>query len=86
MTLLFVGGSNEYLQVTPPDAKFTTIDAGHNHNCGITTAGTIACWGKDSVAQSTPPPGDSFIQISAGEKHSCAVKADNTLICWGDNY
>ena len=33
----------------------TAVSAGENHTCGIDTAGTIRCWGRNNYGQATPP-------------------------------
>ena len=61
-----------------------TISAGAYHTCGLRTDGTVACWGYDSLGQSSPP-GGTFTQVSAGERHTCGLQTDGTMACWGDN-
>jgi alpha-tubulin suppressor-like RCC1 family protein len=31
------------------------VSAGEKHTCGITSDGTVECWGDDRKGQSTPP-------------------------------
>ena len=71
------------------------LAAGWQHNCALSAAGRVRCWGSSSnettgtsamVGQSSPlaelPPAE---QISAGAYHSCALLRDARVRCWGDN-
>ena len=68
-----------------PSLSFTAIDAGDQHNCGIRTDDTLACWGDPYGEQLKPPPG-RFRAVSAGAGHSCGIRSDSTVICWGADY
>lgn len=71
----------------PAVASATTasIEAGGYHNCGITSAGTLTCWGSNDSGQATPPAG-TFTAVTAGEAHSCAIATDQSITCWGANW
>ncbi|KAF0219538.1 MAG: hypothetical protein FD174_1998 [Geobacteraceae bacterium] len=58
---------------------------GKNHNCGVKSDGSVACWGDNGSGESTPPTG-TFTQVSAGGYHNCGVKNDGSVACWGENY
>ena len=62
---------------------FEVVDAGLNHNCGVTTDGEVTCWGSDEYGQSTPPAGIALVKISAGYDHSCGITAEGSAHCWG---
>ena len=68
----------------PASVRFTAIDAGGGHTCGLRADSTIACWGANWHGQSDAPDG-RFLAVSAGRGHACAIRADRTVVCWGNN-
>jgi alpha-tubulin suppressor-like RCC1 family protein len=75
---------------------FTSVTAGLDHSCGITTAGAAYCWGGDSFGQlgrgsvggSAGSPqlvagGLTFSQLSAGYGFTCGVTTAGVGYCWG---
>ena len=69
----------------PASVRFTTIDAGHEHTCGLRADRTVSCWGGNRYGQSDAPDGE-FLAVSAGGRHSCAMRTDRTVVCWGSVY
>lgn len=81
--------------------RFVVIAAGSNHACGITTAGSVYCWGANRFGQigdgftetqyipTAVSPERKFKLISAGGNdfsgHTCGITTDNKTLCWGDN-
>jgi hypothetical protein len=63
---------------------FMWVSAGDSHTCGVSSDGTVECWGYDSYGQSSPPTG-TFTQVSGGRYHNCGLRSDGTVECWGDN-
>ncbi len=73
---------------------FSTISAGVQHSCGLTTGGDAHCWGDGTSGQLgegatvhrfSPVPvsgGLTFDAISTSW-HSCAVTAAGEAYCWG---
>ncbi len=68
---------------TAPDADWAYVGAGGVHNCAITDAGTIRCWGGDGFGQTTDEPdSEGFAEVTAGfgseprsyHSHSCALR------------
>jgi alpha-tubulin suppressor-like RCC1 family protein len=75
---------------------FSSISAGGEHTCGVTTAGQGYCWGEGSdgelgiggfpILRNTPTPisgGLTWQSIEVGTNHSCGVTVDNQRYCWG---
>jgi alpha-tubulin suppressor-like RCC1 family protein len=75
--------------------SFVSLDAGFEHNCGITDGDVTYCWGRGIEGQlgdgiqttsSVPVPvagGLPFASVSAGLGHSCAVTTAGDAHCWG---
>lgn len=79
-----------------PELSFTTISAGGDFACGITTAQQLYCWGDDSdgqIGNGADGAGDEprlatvkserFTQVSAGRRHVCALNLTGRAYCWG---
>ena len=85
------------IPVSDSTLRFTSISAGGDHTCGITTTGSAHCWGRGeegqignggSVDQDAPTPvsgGLTFISIAAGGNHTCGVESSGSVYCWGSN-
>ncbi|HPS31332.1 MAG TPA: hypothetical protein PLZ43_13820 [bacterium] len=78
------------------DNSWKEITAGSMHSCGITSDGTLYCWGHGTYGElgdgtlfskGTPTKigTDKWLKISAGSDHTCGIKEDNKLYCWGWN-
>ncbi len=63
--------------------KFTSLNAGYEHVCGVMTDSSVVCWGGNRNGQADASVGISFESVSAGSRHSCGVKTDGTAVCWG---
>jgi alpha-tubulin suppressor-like RCC1 family protein len=75
----------------------TSITAGREHSCALTTTGLAYCWGLNASGQlgnsSNSPSnapvavsgGLTFINISAGTFHTCGVATGGAAYCWGAN-
>ena len=81
-TVLWPGDRSALAADTGGSTGYLSVAAGGHFACGIRSDGTVACWGDNLYAQTTPPSG-IFEQISAGEFHACGVRADHTIACWG---
>ncbi len=80
---------------------FAAITAGPDHACGLTSAGTAWCWGRNehgeigtgSVTELYPKgidtptevPGVMFRTLSAGGSHTCGITTAGAAECWGNN-
>jgi len=58
------------------------VDAGDRTTCGVTSAGTVECWGYDHDGVFTPPT-DQFERVSIGRNGACAMDASSQVYCWG---
>jgi alpha-tubulin suppressor-like RCC1 family protein len=85
-------------QMLRPEVGFSSISAGGNFGCGISTDQNIYCWGSNLAGQlgngvqgTGPLPSlatvknERFTTISAGAAHACALNLVGTAYCWGDD-
>ena len=68
----------------PASVRFSAVDSGGAHACGLRSDGTVSCWGDNSQGQASAPGGE-FTAVSAGLTHSCGLRGDGTVTCWGGN-
>jgi alpha-tubulin suppressor-like RCC1 family protein len=75
------------------------ITTGAYHNCALTTAGGVQCWGQNASGQlgdgstankTTPEPVPGLASgvaaiAAAGASHSCALTTAGAVQCWGSN-
>jgi alpha-tubulin suppressor-like RCC1 family protein len=74
------------------------VAVGYSHSCALTTAGSVACWGRNEEGQLGADSGGAdkaspvlvpgvtkAVAIAAGAAHNCALTATGTVICWGWN-
>ena len=78
-----VGAQPLQAQVATRRAGLERLAAGTSHTCGLDDAGTLRCWGRDNLGQ-TSPVADEALAIDANGDHACAITATGTLRCWGD--
>ena len=77
---------------------FSSIAAGGEFTCGLTTTGQAYCWGLNYVGQlgngalplasSIPTAvsgGLSFTALDVGVVHGCGTTVQNATYCWGGN-
>jgi alpha-tubulin suppressor-like RCC1 family protein len=67
------------------------------HSCGLTTAGTVKCWGSNTYGQlgndtttGSPKPVKvvglgKATDVTLGYIHTCAINAKQAVLCWGYN-
>jgi alpha-tubulin suppressor-like RCC1 family protein len=79
------------------DFRFTALDGGMWHTCGITEGARLKCWGGNQSGQlgngttrDRPTPGAAargllFRQVVGGAAYTCGVTPDNKAYCWGSN-
>ena len=76
----------------------TAVATGSFHSCALTEAGSVLCWGDNSVGQigdgtntlrTTPTAvtglGDPVARLQAGTSFTCAITTTATALCWGQN-
>jgi alpha-tubulin suppressor-like RCC1 family protein len=76
---------------------FTAIAVGSYHACGLTSDGSLVCWGANTygklgngLEQATVVPvqvtgGHEFTAVTAGGNHTCALTENEGAFCWGWN-
>ncbi len=87
-------------QFTPIDVSdlsgdVTSISAGGQHTCALTSSGGVKCWGASYVgacstnASLTPVDvcglTSGVSAITAGDDHTCALTSSGGVKCWGAN-
>ena len=65
---------------TTPRTRYTSVDAGIAHACGLRTDQAITCWGNNDDGQSAAPSGQ-FSAVDAGWHHSCGLGTNGTVTC-----
>lgn len=76
--------------------RWSAVDSGGVHSCGLTAAGGVYCWGGGSYGQlgngsvanqTTPTPvtglGSGVLAIALAGAHSCALLQSGRINCWG---
>lgn len=83
------------IQVAEGAALLRSISAGALHTCGVTTKGSVYCWGANTNGQlgdnsKTGRTSPVLVQgltgvakVSAGANHTCAVTETGAAYCWG---
>lgn len=64
--------------------SFTDVTVGTSFGCGLSTHGSIECWGSNYAGQADAPEGE-FTQVVAGSSHACALDTEGSAICWGQD-
>ncbi len=84
-------GSTAAFEATPAAVtttlRFTDIHVGYDTTCGITTTGSIACWGgSDGPTPVELGLTNSAISIEGDWRSMCVLRADGRRLCRGDNF
>jgi alpha-tubulin suppressor-like RCC1 family protein len=79
--------------------RLQALSAGRRHACGLTSGGSVACWGGNSTGalgipnatDHSPLPvavetNGTFVSVGAGYLHSCGLGADSIAYCWGRGF
>ncbi len=60
-----------------------TLEAGGDHTCVLTVAGSVSCWGSTVHGESDGYNGDNAVGVGVGPDHACAVLESGNVVCWG---
>jgi hypothetical protein len=79
----------------PGSLRFTTLESGASHACGLTAGGALYCVGDNQLGQlgvegyptepARVPIPVAVAAVSAGPSHTCALTVDVRVFCWGGN-
>ena len=80
------------------ESQYDTSTATSSPMCGLTTSGSIYCWGRDTngelgndetLADTAAPEKvfgiSDFVDFDLGLYHGCGVRKNGEIWCWGDN-
>lgn len=85
------------VQVGADGAAFTSLSAGADFTCGLTTTRVAYCWGTNRWGQlgngtttnpmvPTPVTRElSFAALATGRRHTCGLTTAGAAYCWGYN-
>jgi hypothetical protein len=69
----------------PPSGSFRDVSTASTAEmgCGVTTGGSLECWGTDINGNKfDPPTGSDFEQVSVALRAACALTSGGDLKCW----
>lgn len=86
-----LGVTESLLPALPP---FTSISAGKQFSCGLSSTGAVTCWGANYYGQLGDPDAprrgvgrvrgiENAEAIFAGPSQACARRSDGSTWCWG---
>lgn len=69
----------------PRGIPFNQVSSGSGHFCGVTSAGSVNCWGEGAYHQTTGPTALGTIQyLSTNGNVNCAIDSASAMECWGE--
>ena len=68
--------------VDDQESTYVELSGGSFHMCGITTGGSLHCWGEGNRGQTDAPEGE-YKTLASGSAHTCAIATDGSISCWG---
>ena len=98
--LLLVSAAAATITITAhSDLRFSTVAAGRQHTCALSTMGTAYCWGDNGAGQLGDATGIvapratplrvagnvRFAALTAGSTHTCGITDHGEAYCWGAN-
>lgn len=91
-------GTSSVASVTVSAFTFSAVASGYTDTCGITSDGSVYCWGRNGYGQlgNGTTSGDSYVpvqaigissatQIALGNSYACALISGGSVKCWGHN-
>ncbi len=81
-----VGGSmNALSPVLAYMTGVTSISAGDNSVCVVSSDGLVSCWGDYRPTALVVGLSD-IREVRVGDIHACAMRNDGAVLCWGRNF
>ncbi len=92
--------TRDLVEVHGAPNTFRELAVGNSHTCGITTASSVHCWGRNNAGQlglttstgALSRPGRASIfagqnasSVSAGSQHTCVLRETGIVTCFGFN-
>lgn len=68
-----------------PSGSYAQVDTHGNVGCGVTSGGSIECWGYDLTNVSVPPGGSSYTHVSMHRAYACGARLGRDAVCWGED-
>ncbi|QJR10155.1 hypothetical protein DSM104443_01209 [Usitatibacter rugosus] len=93
-----IDSKNTSVPVTDLTSGVVDLQVAYEHNCVLTSAGGVRCWGNNTYGQlgdgtttNRPTPitpsglGSGVASVTTRGYHTCALKTGGAVLCWGRN-